>query len=404
MKNNLEMQRTLNEVIFALFQYAGAMGRSGSSVPGESKLGGVLVIHDPVKIINLTKRPHQFKKHFSQISALGRNRFITDGKEWEIRRDITQGAYNSASKSTHRAGIHDCFQTAFEQCEANFEGIQDALLVASMRVFFDAFNIDLPIEKTADLMDRMRLILVRLQYHQWIRPNDSEEARGVHDARELIAEFSQHLNESESGRALIQKFEEKAEGIVGFSAAEEFLSNLFAGLETTVATSSWVLDRLAMNAQVQERVYDEIVAGGQTPYTDCMINETMRYLPTIPFVDRQVAEDVSLDGNEYRKGQVFLMSIISAHHHPQYWKDPHIFDSSRSEFMDDTYDRRAFIPFLTGPRMCGGARMARAEVYEAVRAAVKLFQFTRHDDIVRFDYGLALKPQKSTKISVTRRN
>ena len=404
MKNISEIQRTLNEVVFALFQHAEAMGRSDGHLPGESVVRNALVIHDPIKIGNIVKRPQQFKKNFSQISALGTSRFITDGEEWQTRRELTQGTYNSASKSTQRSRIFNFYHNEFEQCEANFGGIQDALLTASMRVFFDAFKIDLPLEKTASLIDRMRIILVRLQYYQWIRPDEIERAHVVQDAQKLIKEFSQHMRESEGGRALIQKFEQKAASIDGFSAEEEFLSNLFGGLETTVATSSWVLDRLAMNAQVQARVYDEIERGGKTPYTDCMINETMRYLPTIPFVDRLVVEDISLDGNDFRKGQVFVMSIISAHHHPQYWKDPHIFDSSRSEFMDDTYDRRAYIPFLTGHRMCGGARLARAEIYEAVRAAVKLFQFTRQDDIVHFDYGLALKPQKSTKISVSRRN
>jgi cytochrome P450 len=404
MDDDLATQRSLNELVFALYQHAQSMGRAGGAIIGESLLWNIMVIHDPLKIEKITKRPHQFKKNFAQISAMGASRFIADGKEWETRRDLTQGTYNSASKSTQRPHISKFYHDEFERCDANFGAIQDALVVASMRVFFDAFEIDLPIHKTAEIIERMRLILVRLQHYSWVKPDEAESARVVLDAHELTAEFAQHLKQTESGRTLVENFEQKAASIENFSAEDEFLFNLFGGMETTVATSSWVLDRLAMNANVEARVYEEIMSGGKTPYTDCMINETMRYLPTIPFVVRQVVEDISLDGIDYPKDQIILLSIISAHHHPDYWKDPHIFDSSRSEFMNDSYDRRAFIPFLSGPRMCGGARLARAEIYEAVKAAVQLFQFTRHDDIVQFDYGLALKPQKSTKISVVRRD
>jgi cytochrome P450 len=71
--------------------------------------------------------------------------------------------------------------------------------------------------------------------------------------------------------------------------------------------------------------------------------------------------------------------------------------------MEDSFDRRAFIPFLTGPRMCGGARLGKMEVKEAVRNLVRRFVFRRDDNVIRFDYALALRPAGGSSVVVSRR-
>jgi len=53
--------------------------------------------------------------------------------------------------------------------------------------------------------------------------------------------------------------------------------------------------------------------------------------------------------------------------------------------------------------MCGGARLGRLEVKEAVIAVVRQFAFSRADDVVRFDYALALRPAAGSSVSVSRR-
>jgi hypothetical protein len=53
--------------------------------------------------------------------------------------------------------------------------------------------------------------------------------------------------------------------------------------------------------------------------------------------------------------------------------------------------------------MCGGARLGRLEVEQAVRALVRQFVFARTDDIIRFDYALALRPASGMAVTVSRR-
>ncbi len=103
------------------------------------------------------------------------------------------------------------------------------------------------------------------------------------------------------------------------------------------------------------------------------------------------------------KGQSIIVSIVGLHHNALYWNEPDIFDCSRREFLDSSYNRQAFLPFLTGPRMCGGARLARLELLEGLRAFVRRFSVKREGDEIGLDYGIALRPGPSAKVTIRRR-
>src|SRR5205085_12075965 len=131
-------------------------------------------------------------------------------------------------------------------------------------------------------------------------------------------------------------------------------------------------------------------------------NETMRFFPAVPFVIREVASDVTLGGIELRANALVLLSIVGVHHHRDYWNEPEVLDTSRPEFLKNTYDRRAFIPFLTGPRMCGGARLAKMELSEGLKAFVRLFSVERRSGEFAFDYGLAMRPDSWESLAMSR--
>jgi len=123
-----------------------------------------------------------------------------------------------------------------------------------------------------------------------------------------------------------------------------------------------------------------------------------------PRISTVSASATTLDGVELGPNSLVLLSVIGVHHHRQYWKEPHIIDTARREFLENSYDRRAFIPFLTGQRMCGGARLARLEITEGLRAFLRLFRVAKGTDEFRFDYGLAMRPNSWNQIEIGRRN
>ncbi|RUT94896.1 cytochrome P450 [Mesorhizobium sp. M7A.T.Ca.TU.009.02.1.1] len=309
-----------------------------------------------------------------------------------------------AARPAQQYPMAELYTAVLAESDPTLPSIQQALFSASMTIFYRAFGLVPDMDATLLLLDRVRDVLRRLQYYSWVSPTSSERANVIQEARTMVADFTSLLMADPRAAAEMDRFRGMASDLEGFSPVEEFVMNFFAGVETTVTTALWVIDRLGANQQVQERIHAEVLSGeAQTPYTDCMINETMRYFPPIPFLTREVGADTVLDGQKLYAGQLIMVSIVGVHQHPAFWSNPRVFDASRKEFIENSFDRRAFIPFLTGPRMCGGARLGRLEIREAVLAIVRQFAFSRADDVIRFDYALALRPAQGSSVSVSRR-
>ncbi|MGX9144425.1 cytochrome P450 [Mesorhizobium sp. 128a] len=400
MDNPAQIESVLNNLVYALFAQSGQVGPKGRA----RDLGNLTVFDNPEAVDVIVKAPELFRKNFSLISALGFSRFNTNDEDWSVRRAITQDIYLAAARPAQQHSVAEIFAACLSSSDATLPAIQQALFAASMTIFYRAFGLVPDRAATLLLLDRVRDVLRRLQYYSWVTPTTAERGNAIQDARAVVADFASLLMADPRAAAEMDRFRSEATDVEGFSPVEEFVMNFFAGVETTVTTALWVADRLGANQKVQERIHAEVLSGdAQTPYTDCMINETMRYFPPIPFLTREVAADTVLDGQNLYAGQLIMVSIVGVHQNPAFWSNPHVFDSSRREFLENSFDRRAFIPFLTGPRMCGGARLGRLEVREAVLAIVRQFAFSRTDDVIRFDYALALRPAQGSSVSVSRR-
>jgi len=400
MDNQAQIESVLNNLVYALFAQSGQVETNGKA----GNLGNLIVFDNPEAVDTIVKAPELFRKNFSLISALGFSRFNTNGEDWSVRRAITQDTYLAAAKPAQQQPMAELYATALAESDATLPSIQQALFAVSMTIFYRAFGLVPDMAATLLLLDRVRDVLRRLQYYSWVSPTSAERANVIQGARAVVADFTSLLMSDPRAAAEMDRFRNLASDLEDFSPVEEFVMNFFAGVETTVTTALWVIDRLGANQQVQERIHAEVLSGeAQTPYTDCMINETMRYFPPIPFLTREVGADTVLDGQKLYAGQLIMVSIVGVHQNPAYWSNPRVFDASREEFLENSFDRRAFIPFLTGPRMCGGARLGRLEVREAVLAIVRQFAFGRADDVIRFDYALALRPAQGASVSVSRR-
>ena len=156
---------------------------------------------------------------------------------------------------------------------------------------------------------------------------------------------------------------------------DNIVGTLAAGRETTALTLSWTLWALSHQPDIQSRLRAEIAAadlGGnlasddlkRVPYVRQVIYETMRLFPSAPVLGRQVKADVTIDGHEFRKGQLLLIPVYALHRHPDFWDQPDVFDPDR--FHTDNFDARAargrFMPFGAGPRICLGMAFAMAEL------------------------------------------
>ncbi|CAG7732710.1 unnamed protein product, partial [Allacma fusca] len=111
-----------------------------------------------------------------------------------------------------------------------------------------------------------------------------------------------------------------------------------AGAETTSTTLAWMCAYLICHPQVQEKLQDEIdrVVGRERlpnlsnrssmPYTEAVINESMRFSTIIPFsIFHKVSEDIEFHGYSIPKDTMIAPNFYTAHFDEDVWGDPHNF-------------------------------------------------------------------------------
>lgn len=51
------------------------------------------------------------------------------------------------------------------------------------------------------------------------------------------------------------------------------------------------------------------------------IKEALRLYTPVPFIQREITEDIVIDGNTVPKGAVVDVFLYAVHHNPQIWED-----------------------------------------------------------------------------------
>jgi len=366
----------------------------------------LVIVDDADSVEYISRQPDIFAKDYAQISTLGTSRFNANGSDWQKRRDITQPIYNKAAHSSCVQGVHEAYEACLlKHIPTGITDLQSTLFEASVGVFAKAFGSDTSGHVVIKHIEDLRHGLRWLQFLSW-QPERSDDRRAAtQHVKAVLASLEDGLKTSGEYRNLWQHFSSSGGNIDGYNAIEELVMNIFAGIETTVATLSWVVDRMGINQAVQDRLYKEVKSGAeQLPYCECFINETMRYFPPIPYITRTIAQPAIVNGISMRPPSQLMVSIVGLHRNKNYWHEPDEFDSARKEFLDGTYNRGAFVPFFVGPRICGGMRLARIELMQGLKAIVRNFHVTRTGDEVQYDYTLALKPVDTGNVQLTRRS
>lgn len=137
------------------------------------------------------------------------------------------------------------------------------------------------------------------------------------------------------------------------------LSLLFAGYDTTSTTLAYTFWVLAKNAQIQEKLRQELFAHGvEAQYLTQVINETLRLYPTVKsFTTRLATDSVKYDGLMIPGGTLIVYNSWLIHYDPDIWPDPKKFDPDRFG-PGRVHHPCAFAPFGLGDRRCLGYELA----------------------------------------------
>mmetsp|Transcript_34659 Transcript_34659/g.42379 ORF Transcript_34659/g.42379 Transcript_34659/m.42379 type:complete len:341 (+) Transcript_34659:806-1828(+) len=223
---------------------------------------------------------------------------------------------------------------------------------------------------------------------------------GLKKIHDFIGRYERNeLNETERASYLAGAIARQKEtgGVSQEEMIELCLITLLVGVDTTSSVTSWNLMHLAMNAEVQERLYEELseavakkgcdgtvtaeVLGRKvSPYLHMCIRESHRVTPAFGAAmwKGNSHSDVEIHGEIIPKGSMVQMGHVS--YDEEFVDQPRMFRPERwtaeavaarkdtkSEVLDHPFLRD---PFSQGARRCPGSRVATNEIFAMIAQLV----------------------------------
>lgn len=152
--------------------------------------------------------------------------------------------------------------------------------------------------------------------------------------------------------------------------ADELLTLLTAGHETTATTLSWWIERVRRHPQLLARLASEADAGG-SELRQASIWEVQRVRPVIDATTRRTLQRIRLGEWVIPEGYVVMINIALAHASRDRFASPSTFDPDR--FLDAPPDNYSWIPYGGGIRRCIGAAFANMEMDVTTRTLLREF-------------------------------
>jgi cytochrome P450 len=164
------------------------------------------------------------------------------------------------------------------------------------------------------------------------------------------------------------------DGVLTDTQVRDHIMTFFAaGHETTANALTWTFHLLSQHPAGREKLLAELqtVLAGRAPtvddfpnlpYTEWVLNESMRIYPPAWMLGRRAIEAFDLDGVHFPAGTIVMFSQWVIHRLPDLWGDSENF---RPERWDPASERKivpwSYFPFGGGPRICIGLPFAQLE-------------------------------------------
>ncbi|XWS74812.1 hypothetical protein CRYUN_Cryun01aG0029900 [Craigia yunnanensis] len=140
------------------------------------------------------------------------------------------------------------------------------------------------------------------------------------------------------------------------------------------------------------------------PFTQCVVNETLRVANIISGVFRRAMTDINIKGYTIPKGWKVFASFRAVHLDHDHFKDARTFNPWRWQNNSGlSSPGNVYTPFGGGPRLCPGYELARVELSVFLHHLVTRFSWVpaEEDKLVFFP---TTRTQKRYPINVQRRN
>jgi cytochrome P450 len=171
---------------------------------------------------------------------------------------------------------------------------------------------------------------------------------------------------------LLQARYENGEPISDRHVADELLTLLTAGHETTATTLAWTIERLRRHPRLLTRLTAEVDTGG-SELRQATIWEVQRTRPVVDGTLRMTRQRIRLGEWVIPENHVVIVSIGLAHSSETNFPNAKAFNPDR--FLGAAPDTHTWVPFGGGVRRCIGAAFANMELNVTLRTLLHEFEF-----------------------------
>jgi cytochrome P450 len=296
---------------------------------------------------------------------------------------------------------------------AAIESFQSITLRIILRTVFGAEGRELAeLEKLLPPMTTLgqRLVTAPILRHDWGRRSPGARWKRMHVAYRRIVDklVDDHLADP----ALDQRIDILALMLRGYLAdageidhsdvADELLTLLVAGHETTASALSWSVERLRRHPEVLRRLEDE-ARTDENALRLATAEEVLRVRPVINATARLVMKPFAIGEWLMPPGSRVVTGISPLHMDGRFHDDARRFDPDR--YLGKKPDTYAWTPFGGGVRRCLGAAFAQFEIDIVLRTLLRNFELvttSEPGERERFR-GVAFAPSKGGATVVRRR-
>ncbi len=199
------------------------------------------------------------------------------------------------------------------------------------------------------------------------------------------------------------------------SVADELVTLMLAGHETTANTLAWAWYLLARHPHIEARLVEEVVAAAgerpiaiadlpRLPFAAQIFREVLRLYPPASAFGRRALDAGVLGGFAVGSGDGILLSPYVSHRNPAVFPDPATFDPDRWSPDAATPPRCAYFPFGGGSRLCIGEAFARIEGTLVLAAITQRFALqTVNADPIPIAAHATLRPARPIVLRLRRR-
>jgi cytochrome P450 len=171
---------------------------------------------------------------------------------------------------------------------------------------------------------------------------------------------------------LLQARYDNGEPIPDSYIADELVTLLVAGHETTATALAWAVERLRRHPRLLARLTEEVDAGG-SELRHATIREVLRTRPVLSAALRRTKTRIRLGEWVIPEDNVVWANIQLAHASEESFPDAAAFNPDR--FVDAAPNPFAWIPFGGGINRCIGSALAEIEMDVALRTLLRELRF-----------------------------